>query len=220
MVLQSAGLRVVVIEDEPLARTALQSLLTDGGVEVAGCAETGKRGISTVLEVAPDVALVDLGLPDMSGVEVTREIGTHSPATRVLVVTASDAHEDVVDAIRAGATGYLLKEAAESEIVEAVRAVARDEPILSKRIASRLFALAREAPVRDRNGTVDTAAALTARELEILRLIAEGKDNTEIASELSVSPFTVKNHVSNILGKLQLQNRIQAAVHAVRVGLA
>jgi DNA-binding NarL/FixJ family response regulator len=213
--------RAVIIDDEPLARTALKRFLTDAGIAVVGVGVDAQAGIEAVIATAPDVALVDLGLPDMPGVEATSRIAALSPATKVLVVTASDAQDDVIDAMRAGATGYLLKDASADEIAAATRAVAGGEPVLSGQIASRLITLACESPRHaNSNGLVDADADLTPRELEILRMLAEGKDNAEIAAELNVSPFTVKNHVANILGKLHMHNRIQAAVHAVRVGIA
>jgi DNA-binding NarL/FixJ family response regulator len=213
--------RVVIIDDEPLARSALQRFLADAGIAIVGVGCDAEAGIEAVVNAAPDVALVDLGLPDMSGVEVTGQIAIASPATKVLVVTASDAQDDVIDAMRAGATGYLLKDASADEIAAATYAVAGGEPVLSGPIAARLIALACDSSQQANGNSLPAAEALlTTRELEILRRIAEGKDNGEIAFELNVSPFTVKNHVANILAKLHLHNRIQAAVHAVRVGIA
>jgi DNA-binding NarL/FixJ family response regulator len=219
---QARTLTAVLIDDDPLARSALERFLTDDGIEVAAVAVDGESGLAAVIDAAPDVALVDLGLPDIPGVEVTRRIGVASPATSILVITGSDHQADVIQAMRAGATGYLLKDAGANEIASATRAVGRGEVVLSQPIAARLTALARESrePPPANGLSLEAETALTPRELEILRLIAEGKDNAEIASELYVSPFTVKNHVANILGKLHLQNRIQAAVHAVRVGIA
>lgn len=215
---------VVVVDDEPISRRALRGFLEDAGIEVAAEAADGEAGLRAVLDVAPDVALVDLGLPVIPGIQVTERISALAPATRVLVVTGSSESVDVIDALRAGASGYLLKEAGAEEIVAATLAVARGEPVFSAAVASQLIEVVRHRPPSQdgliQDGGRPDEIQLTQRELEILKLIAAGKDNAEIAKLLIVSRHTVKNHVANILAKLQLENRIQAAVHAVRTGLA
>lgn len=157
-------------------------------------------------------------MPEIAGVETTRQITTIAPLARVVVLTISADDEDVMDAVMAGACGYLLKDSSIEQLIAGIRAAAEGESLISPQIASKLLQ-------RLRSQSADTRAAraiqteLSARELEVLRLIANGKDNADIARELVISPKTVKNHISNILMKLQIENRIQAAVYAVRSGL-
>lgn len=213
----SAPIRVVVVDDHHLFRQGLRELLQEEGLEVVGEASDGSEAVRVVGETAPDVVVMDLHMPGMSGLEAVREISRLSPAAWVLMLTVSSADEDVAEAIVAGACGYLLKDAPVEQVVDGVRAAARGEALLSSSVAARLLARLR--------GDGDPASVgarpeLTDREREVLALIAAGKDNGEIAEELFVSPQTVKNHVSNVLEKLQVENRIQAAVQAVRRGLA
>jgi two-component system NarL family response regulator len=222
---QSAGLaggiksiRVVAVDDHDLFRSGLVRLLSEqDGIEVVEQAADGERGVRVVLRERPDVVLMDLGLPGMSGIEATRRILEQMPAAKVLVLTISDAERDVSEAILAGARGYLLKESTLEEIVGGIRSAALGQSTLSPRVAAGLLDRLRalEQSGRAREGE----AELTARELEILGLIAAGKDNAEIAAEIVISAQTVKNHVSSILAKLRLENRIQAAVYAVRRNL-
>jgi two-component system NarL family response regulator len=222
---QSAGLaggiksiRVVAVDDHDLFRSGLVRLLSEqDGIDVIEQAADGERGVRVVLRERPDVVLMDLGLPGMSGIEATRRILEQMPAAKVLVLTISDAERDVSEAILAGARGYLLKESTLEEIVGGIRSAALGQSTLSPRVAAGLLDRLRalEQSGRAREGE----AELTARELEILGLIAAGKDNAEIAAELVISAQTVKNHVSSILAKLRLENRIQAAVYAVRRNL-
>ena len=181
-----------------------------------GDAAEGERALRVVERTAPDVVVMDLNLPGMSGIEATRRLAACAPQTRVLVLTISVADSDVVEAILAGACGYLLKDATIDEIVAGVEAAAAGESLLSPRVATGLLERLRELT---RDGGSEHQTELTEREVEVLRLVAEGMDNHEIAQVLFISPQTAKNHVSNILAKLQLENRIQAAVHAVRRGL-
>lgn len=217
-----APLRALIVDDEPIVRTALRKFLEAGGIEVVGVVAAGLLAVEAIESAVPDVALIDLGLPDISGAAVISRIAISTPATQSLVVTGSDAESDVVECIRAGASGYLLKTASSEEIVNAVETVARGEPILSPEIATRLMQVVRDQGSNDQleSRPARNAANLTEREAEILRLIAAGKDNGTIAGELYLSPHTVKNHVANILAKLHLENRIQAAVEATRSGLA
>jgi two-component system nitrate/nitrite response regulator NarL len=171
-----------------------------------------------VAELAPDVVIMDLKMPELTGVETTRQISTIAPLSRVVVLTISADDEDVMDAVMAGACGYLLKDSSIDQLIAGIHAAAGGESLISPQIAAKLLQ-------RLRSQTADAVAArairteLSDRELEVLRLIANGKDNAEIARELVISPKTVKNHISNILMKLQIENRIQAAVYAVRSGL-
>ncbi len=210
---------MVIVEDDPIARFALCSYLEAAGADVISAAAEAESGLRAVRNGLPDVVLVDLGLPDYPGTELIRQLADSAPVTKVLVVTASEAREDLVESLRAGATGYLVKSASPEQIVSATRAAAQGEAIITDEVARKLFE-----EVREGHGPTASLAGfpeqLTGREKEILRLVGEGKANSEIAAELFVSPNTVKNHVANILAKLQLENRIQAAVHAVRSGIA
>jgi DNA-binding NarL/FixJ family response regulator len=166
--------------------------------------------------LTPDVVMMDLGLPGMSGVEATRRLGDAAPQARVLVLSISADDGDVTGAIAAGACGYLLKDASIGDVVAGVRAAAVGASSISPRVAAKLVDAIR-AEQRAREASEQTASAdLSPREVQVLRLVAQGKENSEIARELFISPQTVKNHISHILVKLGVDNRIQAAVHAVR----
>jgi len=215
----SAGVRVVIVDDHGLFRTGLRSLLEEQGIAVVGEAGDGAEALEIVREVAPDVVLMDLNMPGMAGVEATQRIAQVAPLTRVVVLTISDDDTDVMDAILAGACGYLLKDSSIHDLVRGIQAAAVGESLISPQIASKVLQRVRA------TSTVPQAeelirSELSDREIEVLRLIANGKDNAEIARELTISPKTVKNHISNILVKLQIENRIQAAVFAVRSGIA
>jgi DNA-binding NarL/FixJ family response regulator len=218
----TGSIRTVVIDDELIVRHALRQLLGDSEIEIVGEASKGETGVAAVLDTAPDVAMVDLNLPDISGIEVTKRISTMAPASNIVILTASDDQRDVVESIRAGAIGYVLKGAETQEIVDAVRQVAAGEPVLSSNIVSKLLELIRGGKTRaftPEDAATGAQAILTEREWRILELLGKGKDNSAIAEELHVSPYTVKNHVASILAKLQLENRVQAAVEAAHLGL-
>jgi DNA-binding NarL/FixJ family response regulator len=208
-------IRVVVIDDHDLFRGGMIQLLRDHGIETVGEARLAAAGIELVCELSPDVVLMDLNMPGMSGVEATQRLHAAAPLARVLVLTVVADERSVTDAILAGACGYLLKDAPIAQMIEGIRAAARGESSISPRVAGHLVRRLRQPP------EIDDAYAshLTARELEILGLIARGMDNPEIAQTLFLSHHTVKNHVSSILVKMQVENRIQAAVRAVRGGL-
>ncbi len=186
-------------------------------VEVVGEASGGADALRVVREIAPDVVVMDLNMPGMNGVEATREITAVAPLTRVVVLTISDEDDDVMDAIVAGACGYLVKDSSIEELMRGIHAAAVGESLISPPIASKV--LQRMRAVTLDQGAETIRAELSERELDVLRLIANGKDNAEIAEALHISPKTVKNHISNILMKLQIENRIQAAVYAVRSGI-
>jgi len=213
------GIRVVIVDDHGLFRTGLRSLLEEQGVPVVGEAGDGAEALDLVRDLTPDVVLMDLNMPGMSGVEATQRIAHLAPLTRVVVLTISDDDSDVMDAILAGACGYLLKDSSIHDLMRGIRAAAVGEALISPQIAAKVLQRLRAAStVPQAAETVRTE--LSERELDVLRLIANGKDNAQIARELTISPKTVKNHISNILVKLQIENRIQAAVYAVRSGLA
>ena len=212
--------RVVLVDDHDLFRTGLRNLLEDqDGIVVLGEATNGVEAVRLVREAAPDVVVMDLKMPAMTGVEATRLITLESPLTRVIVLTISDEDSDVMDAIVAGACGYLLKDSSIENVVAGIRSAAVGSSLISPTIASKVLQRVR-ATTPDRDMADAIRAELSDRELQVLKLIANGKDNAQIAAELVISPKTVKNHISNILMKLQIQNRIQAAVYAVRSGIA
>jgi DNA-binding NarL/FixJ family response regulator len=210
-------LRVLLVDDHDLFRTGLRNLLEEQGVQVVGEAASGADALRIVREIAPDVVVMDLNMPGISGVEATREITSIAPLTRVVVLTISDQDDDVMDAIVAGACGYLVKDSSIEELMRGITAAAVGESLISPPIASKV--LQRMRAVTLDQGAATIRAELSERELDVLRLIANGKDNSEIAEALHISPKTVKNHISNILMKLQIDNRIQAAVYAVRSGI-
>jgi len=213
-------IRVVLVDDHDLFRTGLRNLLEEhGGVQILAEAVNGAEAVKLVRDLAPDVVVMDLNMPTMSGVEATRHITAQSPLTRVIVLSISDEDADVMDAIVAGACGYLLKDSSISDVVTGIRSAAVGASLISPAIASKVLQRVR-ATTADADIAETLRTELSDRELEVLKLIANGKDNAQIAAELVISPKTVKNHISNILMKLQIQNRIQAAVYAVRSGLA
>jgi DNA-binding NarL/FixJ family response regulator len=185
---------------------------------VVGEAETGMDALRLIREAAPEVVIMDLNMPGISGVEATRQIAMIAPLMRVLVLTISDEDADVMDAMVAGACGYLLKDASIHELMAGIRAAAAGESLVSPAIATKVLERLRAmSPARQDPKTI--RSELSDREVQVLKLIANGKDNSQIAADLHISPKTVKNHISNILMKLQIDNRIQAAVYAVRSGL-
>jgi DNA-binding NarL/FixJ family response regulator len=211
-------LRVLLVDDHDLFRTGLRNLLEDEGVLVVGEAGTGNEALRMVEELAPDVVVMDLNMPGMTGVEATRQIASVAPLARVLVLTISDQDADVMDAILAGACGYLLKDSSIGDLMQGIRSASVGESLISPTIASKVLQRIRaSSPLPDIAARIQTQ--LSDREIEVLKLIANGRDNADIAGQLYISPKTVKNHISNILMKLQIENRIQAAVYAVRSGL-
>jgi DNA-binding NarL/FixJ family response regulator len=213
-----SDVRVLIVDDHDLFRSGLRNLLEDEGVQVVGEAAAGLEALDIVRNVAPDVVVMDLNMPGMTGVEATRHISTIAPLTRVVMLTISDQDNDVIDAILAGACGYLLKDSSIHELIAGIRAAAQGESLISPTIATKVLQRVRASSTQP---SIESTirAELSEREIEVLKLIANGKDNAMIAGELHISPKTVKNHISNILMKLQIDNRIQAAVYAVRSGI-
>jgi len=208
-------IRVLIADDHPLVRQGLRSYLdTIDDIDVVGEAVDGDQAVALVLDLEPDVVVMDLAMPNVDGIEATRRITQANASIRVIALTSFATDDKVFPAIQAGAAGYLLKETEPSELAEAIRKVHRGEPILHPSVAARLM---REvAAAEPRAHRTD----LTARELEVLRLIAAGRSTKEIARDLSVAEKTVKTHVSNVLSKLGVADRTQAAVYAVQHGLA
>jgi DNA-binding NarL/FixJ family response regulator len=212
----SALITVVVIDDHVLFRTGLRELLEQEDIRVVGEAGSAEAGLEVIQAKAPDVVIMDLNLPRMSGHSAISQIASIAPRTQVLVLTISVDEQDVTRAVFAGACGYLLKDAPAGDIVSGVRAAASGESMVSPRMARTLLDQLRD---RDRGVRHPDIESLSIREKEVLRLVVDGKDNAAIAEELFISPYTVKNHISNILLKLQVENRLQAAVRAVRDSL-
>jgi len=211
-----ATVRVLVADGHGLFSDGLRELFTNHGIDLVGEAATVDAAISLAVRLVPDIVIVDLDLPDGSGLEVIRALAARVPRPRPVVVTSADPGGRVADAILAGARGYVLKDASLEELLGCVRAVEADCFPISPRIAGKLVTWFREA--QSLHGD-DEHLGLTPREREVLKLIADGRDNTEIAKILFLSRRTVRNHVSNIFRKLHAENRVQAAVYAVRRGL-
>ena len=209
------SIRVLIVDDHGVVREGLRAYLElEPDIEVVGEARDGQEGVRRALELQPDVVLMDLVMPNMDGVDATTRIKQQYPDTHVIVLTSFLDDERVVPAIKAGATSYLLKDVAAADLARAIRAARAGQAQLHPEVARRLMQQV-TAPRKP-----DAGAQLTDREREVLRLLAEGRSNKEIARSLVVSERTVKGHVSNILGKLGLQDRTQAALFAVRNGLA
>jgi DNA-binding NarL/FixJ family response regulator len=211
-------LRVLVVDDHDLFRTGLRNLLEEEGVNVVGEAENGENAIRLASDLTPDVVIMDLNMPGVGGVETTRRLSSLAPLSRVVVLTISADDDDVMNAVMAGACGYLLKDSSIQELIAGIRAASEGESLISPQIAAKVLQRLR-AQSKDVDAAETIRAELSDRELEVLKLIANGKDNAQIARDLFISPKTVKNHISNILMKLQIENRIQAAVYAVRSGI-
>ncbi len=207
---------VLVVDDHSVVRQGVQVFLeTQPGITVVGEAESGADAVQLAIDYAPDVALVDLVMPEMDGIETTRRIKDVSPRTQIVVLTSYHEDEHILPAIRAGALSYLLKDVPAGELVRAVRKAAHGEAVLHPHVAARLV----QDLHRQARAAPDRVAELSEREREVLELVADGLSNADIATRLIISEKTVKSHVSNILSKLQLADRTQIAVYAWRVGL-
>jgi DNA-binding NarL/FixJ family response regulator len=217
---QIGSIRVLVVDDHDLFRTGLATLLgAQPDIEVVAQASGGRMGVRLAAELRPDVVLMDLRMPDLEGPEATREILRLRPATRIVALTVVTEDSAVAAALEAGACGFLAKDTPIDSVAFAVRAAAQGAAWLSPLAAEVLLGRLRQPRVVEGLGP-DPGVALSPRELDVLRLIAQGMENSEIAEELQISRRTAKNHVSNILAKLGLPSRVQAAIYAVRRGLA
>jgi DNA-binding NarL/FixJ family response regulator len=206
-------LRVVIADDHPFYRQGLAKLLTQSGVEVVGQASNGPAAIELVEQQAPEVAVVDLNMPGMSGVEVTRRLHERMPASRVLVVSVSAQEDDVTEAILAGASGYVLKDGPVEEVLAGIRAAAAGESLLSPRIAGTLLERIRHRELVNHEGP---QTPLSERELQVLGMVAQGRGENEIGKTLDIGAGAVRKHISSLLMKLQVENRVQAAMRTVR----
>jgi NarL family two-component system response regulator LiaR len=204
------------VDDHTIVRKGIRALLAEiADLEVVGEAADGQEAIVQADRLRPDVILMDLAMPRMDGIEATRQIKLRQPESRVLVMTSFATDEKVLPAIKSGALGYLLKESAPADLIQAIRQIHRGESSLHSVIARKVLQEIAHPP--DRPPTPDP---LTERESEVLRLVAQGLDNQDIAEKLHISVTTVRTHVSNIMSKLYLANRVQAALYALREGLA
>jgi two-component system NarL family response regulator len=208
-------IRVLICDDHALFRRGLVMVLeSEPGIEVVAEAEDGEEAVRQAGDAAPDVILMDVRMPKMSGIEATRAISDVVPTAKILMLTVSDEEEDLYEAVKAGATGYLLKEISIEEVANAIRAVMTGQSLISPSMASKLLSefnnLAKAAQQKV------LAPKLTDRELQVLKLVAQGMSNREVAEQLFISENTVKNHVRNILEKLHLHSRMEAVVYAVR----
>ncbi|HEV3401675.1 MAG TPA: response regulator transcription factor [Acidimicrobiales bacterium] len=213
---------VVVADDHELFRRGMQTVLAmEAGFDVLAQAADGEEAVAKVAELAPDVVLMDVRMPRVDGIEAARRIRESTPSTRVVMLTISDEEDDLYGAVRAGANGYLLKDSSLEDVADAVRAVARGESLISPSMASKL--LAEFTAVTGGAGPgeeVDEGAPrLSPREIEVLKLVAQGHTNREVAAALHLSENTVKNHVANILDKLHLRSRLEAVMYAMRMKL-
>jgi len=209
----SDPVRVVLADDHAFYREGLAQILSSLGIDVVAQVANGEAAVEAAVELAPDLIVMDLTMPGMSGVEATRLVRDRAPACRVLVLTVSAEEEDVIEAVLAGANGYVLKDGALEEVTAAIHAVAEGQSLIAPRVASALLGRVRGQPVAD---PVTSNVELSARELQVLSLLAQGKANAEIGEDLFISHSTVRNHISSILLKLHVENRVQAAVRAVR----
>jgi two-component system nitrate/nitrite response regulator NarL len=218
----SAPIRILLVDDQPLFRGAIAALLANQpDMEVVGEAENGLVGVERARALRPDLVILDVDMPVMNGVEAVRLIREQVMDVKVIMLTVSDVEDHVLDALRNGAHGYLLKDLRPEQLNDMIRSVMRNETPISPAVAGRLLRELREGGVRPVSAPTaeEVRATVTPRELEILRLVAEGLSNKEVAKRLVITEGTVKNHVHNALEKLHLENRIQAAAYVIRQGL-
>jgi DNA-binding NarL/FixJ family response regulator len=209
-------LRVVIADDQPMMRAGFKAVLEAGGdIEVVAEAANGAEAVAAAQRHSPDVVLMDIRMPEMDGIEATRRM----PRQRVLILTTFGLDDYIIAALRAGASGFLLKDAPTAEVVDAVRAIAAGDAVLSPAVTRQLLdQVGRRLPAAVAQSN-EPLAQLTEREREVLRMLAAGLSNAEIAEALVVSEATVKSHVSNLLGKLDLRDRVQAVIYAYETGL-
>jgi NarL family two-component system response regulator LiaR len=211
-------IKVLICDDQAIVRKGIRALLaTELIMEVIGEAENGREAVSQAKELRPDVILMDMVMPEVDGVEAIRRITGQQPEARILVLTSFATDDKIFPAIKAGALGYLLKDSSPEELVKAIQQVCRGEPSLHPTIARRVL---QELSRPDEVEEPPRSEPLTERELEVLRLVARGLSNQQIADQLKISEATVRTHVSKILSKLHLASRIQAALYALDKGLA
>ncbi|MCW2773162.1 MAG: Two-component system response regulator [Nocardioides sp.] len=214
---EPARIRVMVVDDHPLWRDAVEHDLAQAGLDVVAVAATGREALARFPAARPEVVVLDLQIPAPDGVEVTAEIVRQDPSVRVLILSASGEHADVLAAVKAGATGYLVKSASREELLTAVRRVAQGDPVFTPGLAGLVlgeFQRMSDEPTPGRD-----AQTLTERETEVLKMVAKGLSYRQIAERLVLSHRTVQNHVQNTLGKLQMHNRVELTRYAIEHGL-
>ena len=213
----SERLRVLIADDHALFRRGLEMVLdSEPDIEVVGEAHDGDQAVDRAAELMPDVVLMDVRMPRRSGIEATQKIKEQLPHVKILVLTNSDEEADLYDSIKAGASGYLLKEISSEEVADSIRSVMQGHSRISPAMASKLLTEFQAMTKREDDRQPLAPPRLTDRELEVLSLVAQGKGNRDIAGELFISENTVKNHIRNILEKLQLHSRMEAVIYAVR----
>ncbi|MFB7633295.1 response regulator [Streptomyces sp. NPDC056149] len=215
------GLRVMVVDDHPMWRDAVARDLAEAGFEVVATAGDGPQAVRRAQAAAPDVLVLDLNLPGLPGVQVCQQLVGADPSLRVLVLSASGEHADVLEAVKSGATGYLLKSASTEELLDAVTRTAAGDPVFTPGLAGLVLGEYRRLATEPTPAAADEpdAPRLTERETEVLRLVAKGLSYKQIAERLVISHRTVQNHVQNTLGKLQLHNRVELVRYAIERGL-
>jgi two-component system NarL family response regulator len=214
----SEPVRVVVVDDQELFRRGLTMLLgIEDGIEVVGEASNGAEGVALVVSSVPDVVLLDVRMPKQSGIEACVAIKDAVPMTKIIMLTVSDDEADLYEAVKSGASGYLLKDSSIEEVAQGIRVVADGQSLISPSMAAKLIDEFKTMAKPERSA--GPALKLTERELEVLRLVARGLSNRDVAANLAISENTVKNHVRNILEKLQLHSRMEAVMYAVRAKL-
>ncbi|WP_240044367.1 response regulator [Nocardioides albidus] len=214
----SEPVRVVVVDDQELFRRGLTMLLgIEDGIEVVGEASNGVEGVELAVSTVPDVVLLDVRMPKQSGIEACVAIKEAVPMTKIIMLTVSDEEADLYEAVKSGASGYLLKDSSIEEVAQGIRVVADGQSLISPSMAAKLIDEFKTMSKPDRAS--GPALKLTDRELEVLRSVARGLSNRDVAAQLAISENTVKNHVRNILEKLQLHSRMEAVMYAVRAKL-
>lgn len=212
---QVHAIRVLIVDDHTIVRKGIKALLAEkSDIQVIGEADNGLDAIALSKELEPDVVLMDLLMPKMDGIDATRQITARQPKVRVLVLTSFVGDEKIFPAIKAGALGYLLKDSEPTELIQSIYRVYRGEPSLHPIIARKMMKEILEQP-----STKSTSESLTAREIEVLQLLAKGLSNDEIAAQLVISEVTVRTHISHLLAKLHMANRVQATLYALREGI-
>jgi len=209
-------IRLLIVDDQGIVRKGVRALLAEvDGMKVVGEAGDGLEAVKQAEALQPDVILMDMVMPNMDGIEATRQIMARQPKTRILALTSFAADDKVFPAIKAGALGYLLKDSEPEDLIKAIKNIYRGEPFLHPNIARKVLE-----ELSHPTGSPPTPEPLTERELEVLQLVAQGLSNQEIAKRLVIGDATVRTHIGNILSKLHLANRVQAALYALRKGLS
>lgn len=209
-------IHILIVDDHTVVRDGLRALISaEPGMVVSGAAADGNEAVRLAMELNPDVILLDLVMPRMDGVEATRLIRSQNPQARILVLTSFAEDHQVFSAIKAGAMGYLMKDTSSEDLLQAIRTTYLNQPVMQPKIALKLMG-----EIQSGGGSVENEPTLTSREIEILQYVAMGKTNQEIADQLFLSERTVRTHLTNILAKLGLSNRTQAALFALRSGIA